>query len=608
MAEGESRVVAIRNFLALSMVAGLSLFTLFYLMGTGLIAFLRGMEYTRGILQTPNLYIQLNTFVLEFQRQWLFIFQNLATIQQYPIYLLQVISATFLPPIIYITLIYKFRVEIFEWKAFVKEEKQYGDAHWMTAKEITKAGLRLKKGMLMGMYKKKYLIEHTYQHTLLFAPTGSGKGVGFVIPNLLFWEESVIVHDIKLENYELTSGFRFKVLKQKVFLWNPADQQGITHCYNPMDWVSKSFGAMADDIQKIGNFLLPASKGDFWINEGRAIAVGVMLLLYADEAKTKSMGEALRVLKSDDISYNLAVALDTFGAKMHPVAYMNISAFLGKPDTERGSVNSTANSALELWSNPFVDAATSKSHFNLGKFREIPHTLYVGISPNNIDRLRPVLQIFYSQCATIFTNKMPDKKKEKFGVMMLLDEFPTLGKLEEIKAGIAYYRGYMVKLFLIVQDTEQLKGIYDASGMNSFLSNSTYRVTFSANNTDTAKLISDLLGTKTVEVESGKKAKFIDFNPGAKDVSISKQGRALLLPQEVINLPRDEEIILMESKGSIKCNKIFYYKDPLFMKRLLGKTFVPTQEPYDPRKHGPKAGAGGNVTGGHAEKASAKKT
>jgi type IV secretion system protein VirD4 len=179
---------------------------------------------------------------------------------------------------------------------------------------------------------------------------------------------------------------------------------------------------------------------------------------------------------------------------------------------------------------------------------------------------------------------MPDPKIEKIGVMMLLDEFPTLGKLDEIKMGIAYYRGYHVKLFLIVQDTEQLKGTYEASGMNSFLSNSTYRITYSANNSDTAKLISDLLGNKTIFSESSSRPKYLDLNPSSRNVSVSKQSRALLLPQEVIGLPRDEEIILIESRNPIRCKKIFYYKDPFFTKRLLPKTAVPKQEPYIARK------------------------
>lgn len=482
---------------------------------------------------------------------------------------------------------YKYREPILDWKPFKVQESQYGEAHWATPAEIKKAGLfHNGTGMTMGMYKGKLLVvdKTNCQHALLFAPTGSGKGVGFVLPNLLFWDDSVIVHDVKLENFEITSGYRTAKMHQKCYLWNPADQDGYTHCYNPMDFIARDYGKQVDDVMKITKFLLP--KEEFWTNEGRALATGIMLALLACDDRPISMGEVLRTLRSDDVSYNIAVLLDTRGEFIHPTGYMNLAAYLQKPDKERGSVTSTAASSMDLWANPLVDAATMKSDFNIGKFRRIATSLFVGISPSNVMRLQPLLQIFYQQCAGIFTKKMPDKKTEKHRVMMLLDEFPTLGKMDEIKAGIAYYRGYWVKLFLITQDTEQLKSIYEASGMNSFLSNCTYRITYAANNVDTARYISDLLGKKTmVSQNEGSRPKYLDLNPGSRTVSTSKSGRELLLPQEVIGLPKDEQIILIEANPPIRCKKIFYYKDKLFTSRLMKPIEVPKQEPYIPRKN-----------------------
>ena len=209
--------------------------------------------------------------------------------------------------------------------------------------------------------------------------------------------------------------------------------------------------------------------------------------------------------------------------------------------------------------------------------------MFVGVTPDNLQRLAPLLKIFYQQAADFLTRHMP-APDEPYGVLFMMDEFPTLGEMEMFKAGIAYFRGYRVKLFLITQDTQQLKGIYEEAGMNSFLSNSYYRITFSANNIDTANMISQLVGNKTVVQYNQNKPKFLDLNPGSRTVNTSEVQRALLLPQEVIQLPRDEQIILIESHSPIKTKKIFYFKDKFFTKRLLPQTFVPTQEPYDPRK------------------------
>lgn len=492
-------------------------------------------------------------------------------------------AATIFPYAILITLVILLRAPLMDWRPYKKKETVHGEARWAAEKDIIKAGLRAKKGMLLGRDTKgKLLIADGFQHSLLFAPTGSGKGVGFVIPNLLYWKDSVVVHDIKLENYELTSGWRQKELGQKTYVWNPADPDGISHCYNPIDWVSKKSGQMVDDVQKIANLILPEQ--EFWENEARSLFVGVVLYLLAVPDKKKSFGEVVRTMRSDDVVYNLAVALDTIGKQLHPVSYMNIAAFLQKAEKERSGVISTMNSKLELWANPLIDAATASSDFNIMEFKRKATTVYVGVTPDNLKRLQPLLQVFYQQ-ATEFLSRSIPTEADKHGVLFMMDEFPTLGKMEQFMAGIAYFRGYKVRLFLIVQDTEQLKGIYEEHGMNSFLSNSTYRITFSANNYETAELISKLVGNKTVQQVSSNKPKFLDINPSSRSLHVSETQRALLLPQEVIGLDRDKQILLIESSPPIMSKKLKYYEDPMFTKRLLPPIEVPQLDPYDPRKH-----------------------
>ena len=502
----------------------------------------------------------------------------------------------FAPPIMSLVfsglLIFAMRAPLTDFRPFKKKESLHGDAHWASEAEVKAAKLRSKKGLLLGRTgQNNYLICDDYQHVLLFAPTGSGKGVGFVLPNLVFWEGSLICHDIKGENHDLTSGYREKRLKQKVYLWNPADPDGRTHCYNPLDWISAKPGQMVDDVQKICNLILPEQ--EFWQNEARSLLLGVILYLCAVPDKPCSFGEVVRTMRSDDVVYSLAVVLDTIGKKIHPVSYMNIAAFLQKADKERSGVVSTLNSGLELWANPLIDTATASSDFDLQQMKKQLTSVFCAVTPDNLQRLEPLLKVFYQQATDFMTRKMPGKD-EPHGVLFLMDEFPTLGEMEQFKTGIAYFRGYRVKLFLIVQDTQQLKGIYEDAGMNSFISNSYYRITFAANNSETAKLISELIGNKTVKQYSKNMPKFLDFNPQSRTLNESEVQRALLLPQEVITLPRDEQIILIEATAPIKTKKIFYYQDPFFMSRVYDPknprksgpptSFVPTQEPYDPRK------------------------
>ncbi len=484
-----------------------------------------------------------------------------------------------------VVFLFMLRAPLLDFRPFKYKESVHGDAHWATEPEIKKAKLRAKRGILLGRTgKNTYLVADDFQHVLLFAPTGSGKGVGFVIPNLLFWDQSTVVHDIKGENHELCSGYRKKI-GQEVYLWNPADPDGISHCYNPLDWISEKPGQMVDDVQKICNLILPEQ--EFWQNEARSLMLGVILYLCAVPEKTQSFGEVVRTMRSDDVVYNLAVVLDTIGKRIHPVAYMNIAAFLQKADKERSGVISTLNSGLELWANPLIDATTARSDFDMQQLKKKKMSVFCCVTPDNLKRLEPLLKVFYQQATDFLTRNMP-RKDEPFGVMFFMDEFPSLGEMPQFQVGIAYFRGYRVKLFLIVQDTQQLKGIYEEAGMNSFLSNCYYRITFAANNIDTANLISQLIGNKTAQQASHNKPKFLDLNPGARTVNTSEVQRALLLPQEVITLPREDQIILIESFPPIRTKKIFYYKDPFFKKRLLPREPIPQQEPYDPRKKKPE--------------------
>jgi type IV secretion system protein VirD4 len=443
----------------------------------------------------------------------------------------------------------------------------YGDARWASWREVRRAGLLARTGILLGRRAGRFLCMPGWEHVMCFAPSGSGKGVGIVIPNLLHWADSAIVHDVKGENFRLTSGYR-AAHGQKVYFFNPGDPEGRTHRYNPFQFVSDDPGLRIDDLQKIAHLLLP--KHDFWENEARTLLVGLALHLLDQPGAPVSFGNILCTTREsnffDYVHYLLTKRQDT----MNPVTCMALNAYIQKAEKERSGVLSTLSAALELWANPLIDAATSASDFDLRCFKKERTTLYVGVSPNNLHRLRPLLQILYQQATDILTEKEPDLKTEPFGVLFLMDEFASLGRMSQFETASAYFRGYRVRFMMIIQDLPQLERHYDRAGLYSFLGMSKVKVTFASGDYETAEVISKYLGTFGAQTVSESQSESTGslWMVGRTNKSFAETSRALLLPQEILQLPPDEEIVMVEGLPPIRARKIRYFQESVFKTRM----------------------------------------
>ncbi len=300
----------------------------------------------------------------------------------------------------------------------------YGDARWATGLEIGRARLQKKRGLLLGKKGSKYLINDEPLHTLVAAPTRSGKGVGIVIPNLLSWNGSVVVLDIKKENYQLTAGFRKE--SQDVFMWSPMDARSA--CYNPFDFVSKKGADRITDIQKLAQILLPRpERGEtVWVNEAQSLFLGLALLVLDIPETPPTFGQIYRILMSDARLNKIAEeALDN--PELDRACHEALANFKNKAEKERSAVKSSLTSALALWANPNIDAATSKSDFDLHDFRHECTSVYVGVGQDQLLTLAPLLNMFFQQAVAELSKNMPGEN-EPHEVLFLIDEFPMLGR------------------------------------------------------------------------------------------------------------------------------------------------------------------------------------
>jgi len=456
---------------------------------------------------------------------------------------------------------------------FFKQKKLslFGEAKWAKEADLQKADpcLRGKQGILLGKFKNKYVIQDGQQFAILAAPTRSKKGVGVVIPNCLNWHDSLVVTDIKLENYAITSGFR-KKMGQEVFLFNPSPRDYKTHRWNPLGYISEDRNFRIDDIQKISTFLIPSPKGvdPMWSSEARDLFMGIVLLLIDDASFPVTLGEVFRQLRTEkETSEYLLDILEKQSDSLDSNCVMALNKFCNLPNKQREGVKSTLTSALNLWANPLLDAATSENDFDLRALRKKRMTIYVGVTPDNLERLAPVLNLFFQQLVDLNTQALPDKKHDPYSVLLLMDEFAALGEMKTISKGVSYMAGYNLRLLPIVQSPSQIIDIYGKEGADNFIENHATRIVYAPKAMKQAEEIANELGTITTTSESISKPREMGKGRGNKTHSQTK--RQLLLPQEVKEIGQDAEIILSENCRPIMAKKIIYFKDDNFLKRCV---------------------------------------
>ena len=464
---------------------------------------------------------------------------------------------------------------------FIKPPAWYGDARWATAMEIARARLQEKRGLLLGKKGGTYLINDEPLHTLVAAPTRSGKGVGIVIPNLLTWNGSVVVLDIKKENWQLTAGHR--AAHQKVFMWSPMDARSA--CYNPFDFVSPPGPNRITDIQKLAQILLPRPEhGDvMWVNEGQSLFLGVALLVLDTPELPSTLGQVYRILMAEARLNKIAEeSLDN--PALDPACHAALANYKNKAEKERSGVKSSLTSALALWANPHIDAATSCSDFDLRDFRRVRSSVYVGVGQDQLLTLAPLLNMFFQQAVAELSKRLPDDN-EPHEVLFLIDEFPMLGAMPTLQKGLALLAGYKIRIVLITQGIGQLDEIYGRQATEGILQNCALQVFFASNDDKTTNYVSARLGSKTVPVRSRSQSQ--GWTAGT--TSTSYIARPLLPPEEVRRLDPKKAIIFKETSRPVLAEKVRYYSDKRFAPRVTAPPPVPTLKIEPPLDRGEQA-------------------
>jgi len=467
-----------------------------------------------------------------------------------------------------------------------KKQAMHGDARFATAADLRKQKMLspADNGILVGKFKGELVRLPGQQFVILAAPTRSGKGVGVVIPNLLDYQESIVVLDIKQENFDLTSGWR-KSQGQEIYLFNPFAEDRRTHRWNPLSYVSNDPAFRVSDLMSIASMLYPDGSDDqkFWVSQARNAFMAFSLYLCEkyEHDENKGLPAILRNKPTLGMIYRLSSGDGTDLRELYtrlskePFLSANAqSAFanmLSQANETFASILGTFKEPLNAWINPVLDAATSEDDFLLTDVRKKKMTIYIGIQPNKLAESRLIVNLFFSQLINLNTKELPQNNPAlKHQCLLLMDEFTSIGKVEIIASAVSYMAGYNIRLLPIIQSMAQLDATYGKDVSRTVITNHALQIVYAPREQQDANDYSDMLGYTTVRRENITKSKKGDISK-----SHSEEKRALMLPQELKAMGTEKEVFLYEGiPHPVMCEKIRYYQDKYFTSRLMEKAKV----------------------------------
>jgi type IV secretion system protein VirD4 len=459
----------------------------------------------------------------------------------------------------------------------------HGDARFATLAEIATAGLldrdRSSPTILVGRHRGRFLALPGQLSVMLSAPTRSGKGVGVVIPNLLHWPDSVVVLDVKGENFAITAGYRAEH-GQDVYAFSPFDDEAKSHRWNPLTAVRTSEMHRVGDLLAIGQVFFPndgtgTSSEAFFNDQARNLFLGLGLYLLETPSLPRTVGEMLRQSsgKGRSLKDHLGDAISQRAKDGRPLSSECVDALqrlISNSENTLSSIVSTLNAPLTIFADAIVDAATSADDFRLEDLRKRRMSVYVRVPPNRLESARPLLKLFFSQLISLNTQQLPEQDRSlKYQCLLVLDEFAALGRVGVIASSAAFLAGYNLRLLTVVQAMSQLDALYGEKEARTFATNHGLQILYAPREQRDADEYSAMLGHFTERATSRSRSRsFGEHGHATAGRSESDQRRALLLPQEFKALGSERLVAIFENCLPILGTKIRYHREKVFRSRL----------------------------------------
>lgn len=448
----------------------------------------------------------------------------------------------------------------------------HGSATWGSGRELAQP-----IGRIIGRKAGRLLRYDGDGHLVTVAPTRSGKGVSAVIPNLLDHPGSVVVTDIKGENYAVTAWHRARDLGHEVHAIDPFGTAGGRACFNPLDMIDPQSPHASDDAAMIADMLVAPAEGggrgdeSHWDDEARALLAGVVLhVVQLPNLAERTLPHVRHLLTGtpDELAQLWAAMLAATGPQAL-VIRRAAARVLQKADRERSGVISTAQRHTHFLDSGAMTLALAHSSFDLAQLAAGRLSLFLVLPPDRLDTHHRWLRLMIA-CALQAVTRAPYRPAER--VLFVLDEFANLGTMAPLVRAVSLLTGYGLSLWLFIQDLAKLRAVYPQA-WGSFLANADVLQVFGTNDQFTAEYVSKMSGQSTVAVQNaswsdGRNSRDLDILGGSSysdGGSINHTGRPLLYPDEVRRLPLSQQLLFVKGSDALRTERVSYLNDPEFV-------------------------------------------
>lgn len=439
----------------------------------------------------------------------------------------------------------------------------YGDAKFGTLADAEKRDLCASKGLFLGTLNGARIVSDDPSHVLVVGPTRSGKGVSFIIPNGYMWEGSSVWFDPKRENYDAIAYYR-KSRGDKVFIFSPGEKS--SHRFNPLDFIRRD-ERMPTDCSVVASFLVPEGVGssEIWARSARqllSVLIGYVVAAPNYEGRRHMRSVSLLTSTGKDLHVVLTQILKNDSGKLPSWIIQGFNQFIALEPETRNSAFFNLTTALNPWTSDLIASVTSASDFDISQLRRTPMALFIGCSVAQLDVYRPIIKLLVQQIHDVLMGSMPGSD-EPHQVLMMIDEFRQLGRMESLVSKLAINLGYGFRMVIVLQDLSQLDEVYSKPVRISTVSACQTKLFIRINDLETSQYVSEMLGMTTAEIRTP----IIRANQGVfsrRDKSVSYQERPLMTAEKLRQLPTDKAILFVPNTPGFCLTKAAYFKDKLF--------------------------------------------